>query len=519
MSPRDTPDVRRPAPTWASRAIPTADAVRANRLMHTIVAWRARGRDRRSGTGGSRDGDASQARRLHRLHDLRAGAGDRRHVARQPLSRRGLRRALAPLLFLVRAESRLAPQVRAPARDRALPPRCVETYDLAPHVRLGTEVAGARFDDGALAHLDERRRASRRHPGVAAPASSTGRASPRCRASPTSRARVSLRTVGPSSRPAGKRIVVVGNGASAVQFVPEIARDAAHVTVLQRSPNYVIPRNDRAYRGVEKWLFRYLPGWRRALSRASSTGRSRRGSRALHRGSVMSKIVRWMALRHLRQQIAEPDAARAAHARLSDRLQAHRDLRRLVPGARTRQRLARHRRRSIASPRTPSITADGRATAADALIFATGFETHELPRADADRRQGRHDARRGVARRRRGTPRHRRRGLSEPVPPLRPEHEPRPQLDPVHDRVPGPLHLAVPRRARPPRRALARRQARGDGALQHRAAGGAREDRVGRRVSSWYKTVDGKITNNWSSRTASYWLRTRKPDFDEFDVG
>jgi hypothetical protein len=37
--------------------------------------------------------------------------------------------------------------------------------------------------------------------------------------------------------------------------------------------------------------------------------------------------------------------------------------------------------------------------------------------------------------------------------------------------------------------------------------------------SSWYKTGEGKITNNGSSRTASYWLCTRKPDFDELDIG
>jgi hypothetical protein len=37
--------------------------------------------------------------------------------------------------------------------------------------------------------------------------------------------------------------------------------------------------------------------------------------------------------------------------------------------------------------------------------------------------------------------------------------------------------------------------------------------------SSWYKTADGKITNNWSSRTSAYWRATRKPDFNELDVG
>ena len=41
---------------------------------------------------------------------------------------------------------------------------------------------------------------------------------------------------------AGKRVVVVGSGATAVTLVPEMARQAAHVTMLQRSPTYVVSR-------------------------------------------------------------------------------------------------------------------------------------------------------------------------------------------------------------------------------------------------------------------------------------
>src|SRR5580692_5532214 len=41
---------------------------------------------------------------------------------------------------------------------------------------------------------------------------------------------------------AGKRIVVIGSGATAVTLVPEMAKSAAHVTMLQRSPTYVVSR-------------------------------------------------------------------------------------------------------------------------------------------------------------------------------------------------------------------------------------------------------------------------------------
>lgn len=56
---------------------------------------------------------------------------------------------------------------------------------------------------------------------------------------------------------AGKRVVVIGSGATAVTLVPEMARKAAHVTMLQRSPTYVVsrPAEDK----VANWLRARLP--------------------------------------------------------------------------------------------------------------------------------------------------------------------------------------------------------------------------------------------------------------------
>ena len=56
---------------------------------------------------------------------------------------------------------------------------------------------------------------------------------------------------------AGKRIVVIGSGATAVTLVPEMAKKAAHVTMLQRSPTYIIsmPGEDR----LANWLRRRVP--------------------------------------------------------------------------------------------------------------------------------------------------------------------------------------------------------------------------------------------------------------------
>ncbi len=56
---------------------------------------------------------------------------------------------------------------------------------------------------------------------------------------------------------AGKRVVVIGSGATAVTLVPEMAKMAAHVTMLQRSPTYIVSRPSED--GIANWLRAKLP--------------------------------------------------------------------------------------------------------------------------------------------------------------------------------------------------------------------------------------------------------------------
>src|SRR5580692_2371281 len=55
----------------------------------------------------------------------------------------------------------------------------------------------------------------------------------------------------------GKRVVVIGSGATAVTVVPELAKRAAHVTMLQRSPTYIMSRPARD--AIADWLRAHLP--------------------------------------------------------------------------------------------------------------------------------------------------------------------------------------------------------------------------------------------------------------------
>ncbi|MBC7723262.1 MAG: NAD(P)/FAD-dependent oxidoreductase [Burkholderiaceae bacterium] len=66
---------------------------------------------------------------------------------------------------------------------------------------------------------------------------------------------------------AGKRIAVIGTGASAVQFVPELAKVAEHLSVFQRTPAWIVPRGDRPSSARKRRLFRTIPLLQR-ISRA-----------------------------------------------------------------------------------------------------------------------------------------------------------------------------------------------------------------------------------------------------------
>ncbi|KAJ1552033.1 hypothetical protein HK405_012946, partial [Cladochytrium tenue] len=57
----------------------------------------------------------------------------------------------------------------------------------------------------------------------------------------------------------GKKVAVIGTGASAIQFVPEIVKVASHVTIFQRTRPYIVWRWNYKYSAVAKFIFRYIP--------------------------------------------------------------------------------------------------------------------------------------------------------------------------------------------------------------------------------------------------------------------
>jgi cation diffusion facilitator CzcD-associated flavoprotein CzcO len=139
---------------------------------------------------------------------------------------------------------------------------CVERFGLAPNLRLGTEVTDAEFDPSTGSWTLETDDGERRSFDVLVTA--CGQLS--VPAIPSLAGLERFR--GPAFHSAewdhdvdlaGRNVAVVGTGASAIQFVPEIAPIAARTTIYQRSAPWILPKSDRAYADWERRLFRSFP--------------------------------------------------------------------------------------------------------------------------------------------------------------------------------------------------------------------------------------------------------------------
>lgn len=104
----------------------------------------------------------------------------------------------------------------------------------------------------------------------------------------------------------GARVAVVGSGASAIQFLPPVAGVAAHTTLFQRTPPWVLGRLDREFRPLELAAFRHLPGARVAYRFGIWLWKELSWF-AFRDGNPANVLLRWLAQLRLRQRV--PDRA------------------------------------------------------------------------------------------------------------------------------------------------------------------------------------------------------------------
>ena len=109
---------------------------------------------------------------------------------------------------------------------------------------------------------------------------------------------------------AGKKVVVVGTGASAIQIVPAIAEEAGHVTLVQRTAPWILPRGQHDYPDLLKRAFRHVPGLQ-ALHRTQLYWQNELRFAAFGRlNRVLMPVVEKVASAYLRTQVRDPELRR-----------------------------------------------------------------------------------------------------------------------------------------------------------------------------------------------------------------
>ena len=261
--------------------------------------------------------------------------------------------------------------------------RCVEKYGLGPHIRLGAAAKGAAFDDR------------------------TGHWNVLTSQGDTVRARVVVSGTGPLSQPSmpdiagldsfggrafhssrwahdfsleGKRVAVVGTGASAIQIVPELQPRVAALTVFQRTPPWIVPRMDYRISPAAQERFRRRPGLQKLVRWWQYWTRE-----ATVLGFIGWPSVSWyadrVARKHLAAQVPDPDL----RARLTPRYAI--GCKRILLSdewypaiQQPNVTLVHHAVREV-TPRGV-VAADGTEHAVDAIVLGTGFKVTAHPGFD-----------------------------------------------------------------------------------------------------------------------------------------
>lgn len=174
----------------------------------------------------------------------------------------------------------------------------------------------------------------------------------------------------------GKKIAVIGTGASAIQFVPEVAKQVAELTVFQRTAPYLLPRLQRQYGPINKWLFKTFPHYR-DIFRYGIFGLAEASVPAFNDQSRLSKLFKRVSMWHLNRQVKDPE--------LKQKLTPNYAIgcKRILFSSNYFPALSQPNvgliTESIERISTDGIvTADGKTHAVDAIIYGSGFKATEF---------------------------------------------------------------------------------------------------------------------------------------------
>jgi cation diffusion facilitator CzcD-associated flavoprotein CzcO len=397
--------------------------------------------------------------------------------------------------------------------------RTAHKYGIVPHIRFGTEIAAASFDE----HAGRWRLRTTRGEEIAADVlvSGTGQLNRPLVPDLPGLAEFEGRQFHSARWDhgcdlAGKNVVVVGNGASAIQFIPKLAAVAKQVTILQRSANWVVPRGDYAYSERAKRFFRRFPALAR-LYRWYFYWQLEKNFMAFAGEGFWARFFQKGASLYLRASIPDPELRRklTPDYRVGcKRILIDDDF---YPSLmRPNVAVETHPIQQI--ERDGVRTADGVLHPADVLVLATGFQaTSFLAPIQIEGLGGKklEHAWQGGAEAHLGL-------TVAGFPNFFMMYGPNTNLghNSIIFMIECQVRYAVQCVLEIARHGLVWLDVRSDVMASFNADVQRELARTAWAAGckSWYKTAAGKVTNNWSSFTVAYWWRTRRPDFSKFNA-
>ena len=264
---------------------------------------------------------------------------------------------------------------------------CADRFAIRPHLRFGHTVLDARWDEARrLWHIETSEGRFTANVFISATGALSDPAIPKLPGLETFQGKVmhSARW-DPGYALAGRKVAVIGTGASAIQFVPRIQPEVGKLLLVQRTAPWVISRGDRAISPGAKWVYRNVPGAQRLTRWLLFLFRELMVYGFLH--PWLLQFVQRLAVRHLERSIPDP--------RLRARLTPNYTL-----GCK-RVLISDDYLSSLTQPNVEVVTeairevrahslvlSDGTEHPVDALLFGTGFQVQDMPIARVIR--GRH---------------------------------------------------------------------------------------------------------------------------------
>jgi cation diffusion facilitator CzcD-associated flavoprotein CzcO len=255
--------------------------------------------------------------------------------------------------------------------------RCADKYGIRPHLRLGTAVTAAAWDEDSGRWQVETDKG-------------------------TVRARMVIAGAGPLAEPKipdipgidsfegktmhsarwdhdydvrGKRVASIGTGASAIQYVPSIQPEVDQLFVFQRTPPWIFPHTDRPTTRLERRLYKAFPFLQRMVRGVIYAARESNVPAFLH---SWMKLPEFLARRHMRRQVSDPELLEKVSPDYTI------GCKRILPSNKWYPALQKPNVELLTDgvkevrPRSV-VTHDGREIEVDTIIFGTGFHVTDMP--------------------------------------------------------------------------------------------------------------------------------------------